>query len=105
MRWLLLFLLGTGLLVGGGAWILGSRADARAAVDGLCQATHAGEPWAHVQERAGPLGLAFVRANARTERVEEYLAWKDTLAERYGCRVAVEGGVVRWAKAGELPRE
>ncbi len=45
------------------------------------------------------------RANASQEKVEEYLAAKQSFSQRFGCRVFVEKGKVTDTRFGEMPAE
>jgi hypothetical protein len=74
-------------------------------VKSFCAATHAGEPWTHVLDRARKADLEFVRANASTEKTEEWLAVKESFSDRFGCRVMVVKGRVTDTRTGAMPSE
>ena len=103
MRWFVLFLLGSVPIVWGAYHIVTSRAEMVEKVKTFCQATHAGEPWSHVLDRAKEQQLEFVRANAATEKTEEWLTDAESFSDRYGCRVMVSKGMVINTNAGALP--
>lgn len=105
MKWLVLFLLGAVPMLWYGYTIYVERDEAAERLKSFCDATHGGESWPHVQERAARAGLSFVRANASTSKEEEWLAIKDAFTFRYGCRVTVVKGLVVKTSAGELPAE
>lgn len=105
MKWLVLFLLGAVPVVYGAFHIINSRSELKEEVRRFCQATHAGEPWSHVLDRARKIELEFQRANASQEKVEEYLAAKQSFSQRFGCRVFVEKGKVTDTRFGEMPAE
>ena len=105
MKWLVLFLIGVVPLLYGGYYIISSRDEMVENLKHFCGATHAGEPWPHVLERARKADLEFLRANASTEKVEEWMAKKESFGKRWGCRVFVQKGLVTETRTGELPSE
>jgi hypothetical protein len=69
----------------------------------FCSATHAGEPWPHVQERAAAKGYEFVRQSRAGEKREEWLVQLELGGDRAGCVVVLEKGRVVDTRFGELP--
>jgi hypothetical protein len=105
VKYMKLFLLGVVPIVWGAFHIISSREEMVESVKRFCGATHAGEPWTHVLDRAKKAELEFQRANASTEKTEEWLAAKQAFSQRYGCRVMVAKGLVTDTRTGELPAE
>lgn len=105
MKYLWIFLLGVVPIGYGAIHVISSREEMVENIKRFCQATHAGEPWPHVLERAKKAELEFQRANASTEKQEEWLAAQQSFSQRYGCRVVVVKGLVTDTRVGELPAE
>lgn len=90
-------------VLGLAGWLRGRvMADYRA-FQGFCHATHPGEPWAHVQERAEAKGWGFVRQSPQGRPSEEWLCQVDLWSYRAGCVVVVEKGRVTGTRFAELP--
>jgi hypothetical protein len=101
-----LFLLGVVPIIFGAVHIYTSQNDLVDQMKGFCSATHAGEPWPHVAERATKAEMEFFRANASTEKLEEWLVVKQVYSKKWGCRVYLDkNGVVKDSKAAEMKAE
>lgn len=75
------------------------------AFEGFCGATHVGEPWEHVQERAAAKGWSFVRQSRAGAPKEEWLAQVELWGFRAGCVVELSRGRVVGRRFAELPAE
>jgi hypothetical protein len=84
------------------ALVMRSRVQGRfASFSAFCNATHPGETWEHVQQRARPQGWTWVKQSP-TEWLVEFDEW----SYRAGCVVTVDGRqrVMRTRLAGTLPQ-
>lgn len=91
------------LVLGGAAWLRSRVMEDYRAFQGFCNATHVGETWDHVQERAAAKGWGFVRQSPQGKPVEEWLAQVDFWSYRAGCVVVVAKGRVTGTRFAELP--
>lgn len=73
------------------------------AFEGFCGATHVGEPWEHVQERAAAKGWSFVRQSRAGGPKEEWLTQVELWSYRAGCVVEISRGRVVAKRFAELP--
>jgi hypothetical protein len=86
-----------------GLWLRSRVLEDYRAFQGFCNATHVGETWAHVQERASAKGWGFVRQSKQGLPSEEWLAQVDFWSYRAGCVVIVSKGRVIGTRFAELP--
>lgn len=87
-------------LLGFGGWLRGQVVEDSRAFKGFCDATHPGETWEHVQERAAAKGWGFVRQG---KQPEEWLCQVEMWSYRAGCVVTVAKGRVIATRFAELP--
>ena len=90
-------------VLGFGAWLRGEVIDDSKAFAAFCSATHVGETWEHVQERAATRGWGFVRQSPQGRPTEEWLCQVELWSYRAGCVVTVARGRVIDKKFAELP--
>lgn len=90
-------------VVGVGVVLRNGISERYEALKAFCGATHAGEPWPHVQERAAGKGYEFVRQSRAGDKQEEWLAQVELGGDRAGCVVVLEKGRVVNTRFGELP--
>ena len=88
-----------------GWWLRGQVLDDYAEFKAFCAATHRGEPWPHVQERAQAHDWSFVRQSRTGAEPEEWLSERDFLSYRAGCVVVLEKGRVVTTRFAELPKK
>lgn len=69
----------------------------------FCNATHGGEPWPHVKERAASHGWSPVRQSPEGRQPEEWLFVHEFSSYRAGCVVTLAKGRVVTTRLGELP--
>ncbi|MDP1830210.1 MAG: hypothetical protein Q8L48_43500 [Archangium sp.] len=101
-------------LLGFGVWLRGRVIEDARTFKAFCDATHVGETWEHVQERAAAKGWGFVRqsktrtaaASSGTLREtagDEWLCQVEMWSYRAGCVVTVAKGRVIATRFAELP--
>lgn len=86
-------------------WIRGQVVEDYQELKAFCSATHRGEPWPHVQQRADGHGWAFVRQSPQGRTPEEWLCERDFWSYRAGCVVVLEDGRVTGTRFAELPKK
>ena len=91
------------LVLGGAFWLRDRVMSDYRVFQGFCSATHVGETWEHVQERATAKGWVFVRQSPQGKPSEEWLAQVDFWSYRAGCVVVVAKGRVIGTRFAELP--
>ena len=90
-------------VLGFGLWLRGQVAEDARAFQAFCSATHPGETWEHVQERAAAKGWEYVRQNQQGGPVEEWLVRVEMWSYHAGCVVTVARGRVTQTRFAELP--
>lgn len=90
-------------VLGFGLWLKGQVSEDARAFQAFCSATHRGETWEHVQERAAAKGWGFVRQSPQGGPVEEWLARVELWSYHAGCVVTVARGRVTQTRFAELP--
>ncbi len=99
-----LAVLGLGFLLSAGWWLRGQVLGDAATFKAFCGASHPGEPWQHVQDRAAEHGWGFVRQSREGQQPEEWLAEVDFWSYRAGCVVVLAKGRVVSTRFAELPK-
>ncbi|HEY0881356.1 MAG TPA: hypothetical protein VGD87_07490 [Archangium sp.] len=91
------------VVIAGGVVLKNAISDRYGELKAFCSATHGGEPWPHVQERAAGKGYEFVRQSREGAKQEEWLTQIELGGDRAGCVVVLEKGRVVNTRFGELP--
>lgn len=99
----LLALAAVGCVLGFGLWLRGQVAEDARAFQAFCSATHPGETWEHVQERAAAKGWEYLRQSRQGGPVEEWLVRVEMWSYHAGCVVTVARGRVTQTRFAELP--
>ena len=87
-------------------WLRGQILNDYAEFKAFCGATHRGETWAHVQERAAPHDWAKVRQSREGALPEEWLWEREFFSYRAGCVVELDNqGRVLKTRFAELPKK
>jgi hypothetical protein len=82
-------------LLAAGLWLRAEITEDERAFRAFCSATHVGETWEHVQERAAANDWAFVRQSPQGKPTEEWLSQVELFwSYRAGCVVTVAKGRV-----------
>ena len=86
----------------GGAFVMRQRVlDEYKTFAAFCGATHAGEEWGHVQERAASHGWSFEKRSREGVQPEEWVTELESFSYRSACVVTLaKGRVVRTRVAG-----
>lgn len=92
-----------GCVLAFGLWLRGRVTEDARVFQAFCSATHPGEAWEHVQERAAARGWGFVRQNQRGGPVDEWLCQVELWSYHAGCVVTVAKGRVTQTHFAELP--
>ncbi|MFO0594682.1 MAG: hypothetical protein U0228_05245 [Myxococcaceae bacterium] len=88
------------------AWFIRSQAlEEYGRFKAFCSATHGGETFEHVKERASEHGWAFVRQSREGAEPQEWLAELNTWTYRAGCVVVLKQNRVVTTRLGELPKK
>lgn len=90
-------------LLGFGFWLRGQVGEDARAFKAFCDATHPGETFEHVEERAATKGWGFVRQSKQGQPTQEWLCQVDLWSYRAGCVVTVAKGRVTGTRFSELP--
>ncbi len=90
-------------LLGFGMWLRGREIADGVAFQAFCNATHVGETWEHVQERAAAKEWGFVRQSKQGQPSEEWLCQVDMWSYRASCVVTVAKGRVIATRFAEPP--
>lgn len=99
----MLALLPLAALLGVAWWIRAQVIEDSRAFKAFCDATHVGETWAHVQERAASKEWSFVRQSPQGRPTEEWLCQVELWSYRAGCVVTIAKGRVIEKRFAELP--
>lgn len=87
-----------------GLWLRGRVIDDAITFQNFCKATHVGETWEHVQERAAAHEWGFVRQSKQGLPSEEWLCRVEMWSYQAGCVVTVAKGRVIGTRFAELPK-
>ena len=90
-------------LIGFAWWMRAQVIEDSRAFKAFCDATHPGETWEHVQERAAGTGCTFVRQSQQGRGPEEWLCQVELWSYKAGCVVTIAKGRVVNTKFAELP--
>jgi hypothetical protein len=90
-------------LLGFGLWLRAQVIEDSRAFQAFCSATHVGETWEHVQERAAAKDWGFVRQSPQGKPTEEWLCQVELWSYHAGCVVTVAKGRVIDKRFAELP--
>ena len=90
-------------VLGMGLWVRSHVIEDARAFQAFCGATHVGETWEHVQERATTKGWGFVRQSKQGQPAEEWLCQAEMWSYKAGCVVTVAKGRVIATRFAELP--
>ena len=90
-------------LLGVAWWIRSQVIEDSRAFKAFCDATHPGETWEHVQERAARKEWSFVRQSPQGRAPEEWLCQVEMWSYRAVCVVTLAKGRVVATKFAELP--